>query len=1113
MKKSKRVLSAILALIMLVGMLPIVSFTVSAAEPDVGMTFEDNDYNYAMKDKISAPGSFTIEAEVWIPYNTKDNNRTGVIIGNYCDEPNVENGRSFGLELYNNGAVRLYSRHFNDNKFSYDIRKDMGTSSSPTFAKITVVGDTVNKKLYLYVNGELKETKSCNKLVDGVMTNLSDTLCVGGDRRVGNAQNFKGKIKNVTMYSDIRTPDEIAASAAGTYSVDSNDTALLVAYDLTSSTPYTDLSKNANNLKFVSKYGEDFSATDPIIRLDNDLTSVPKTYEAMIYAPTDVSRTGVIVGNYQSQNGEQMCLNFEIHNNGAPSLYIKNKSGVVSAPKFQSKASDVRREGWVHLVIVDDGSNYLCYIDGVHTETVKHEFSYDIADVQSVNKLSIGRDTRDARTFAGKIRHIAYYSEPLTAAQVKAVYENGVDTSNESLMFYYDLNAGGTKNVIKDQSGNNNHASTGYYEREEEKKDYAYSFAVVGDTQKQVWNDFNNGTTYTSNLYKWIVDNKEEKNIQWVFGVGDITENNGIRNGATMDEWNIAKNAITQLDDAGINYSVILGNHDIITVDGDGGSKYFNQYFGSAAGDFYTKRVTGYYEEGKLDNYYMNFEVAGIKYMMIGLEYGANDKILKWAGDVADANPERIVIVTTHAYMFRDGTTLDKGDVVPPNSTGVTTSDTSRNNGDMMWEKFASQHRNVLMVLSGHDPYSNIAFRQDRGVHGNVVSQFLVDPQSMDVTLGMVCMLYFSEDGKQVSVEWISTGKTQEAQALDPEAGDVLYKAINQFDFTMIDNVNNTIHSIGLAENESDETKSVYRIYYTNGTYSEFVVYNGKNGETGAAGAPGVTPKLRINADNEWEVSYDNGATYTSLGVKATGEKGDKGDPGAAGNSVTVTGVELTAQNDLVDTYTITFSDGTTAEFNVTNGKDGENGKDVTEGATVTVTGVELTAKNGLKDTYTISFSDGTTTEFTVTNGADGEDGKTPYVGANGNWFLGDTDTGVLARGIDGAIPYVGVNGNWWVGGVDTEVPAQGEKGEPGTPGANGATGATGATGAQGPQGEKGEKGDKGAMGDTGATGPQGASGTNTTVVVVGIAAGICGVGSVGMAISCVLFVTKKRAA
>ena len=46
----------------------------------------------------------------------------------------------------------------------------------------------------------------------------------------------------------------------------------------------------------------------------------------------------------------------------------------------------------------------------------------------------------------------------------------------------------------------------------------------------------------------------------------------------------------------------------------------------------------------------------------------------------------------------------------------------------------------------------------------------------------------------------------------------------------------------------------------------------------------GITPQLRINeTTNEWEVSYDNGGSWASLGVKATGENGKDGEQGEKG--------------------------------------------------------------------------------------------------------------------------------------------------------------------------------------------------------------------------------------
>ena len=48
---------------------------------------------------------------------------------------------------------------------------------------------------------------------------------------------------------------------------------------------------------------------------------------------------------------------------------------------------------------------------------------------------------------------------------------------------------------------------------------------------------------------------------------------------------------------------------------------------------------------------------------------------------------------------------------------------------------------------------------------------------------------------------------------------------------------------------------------------------DGVDGKDGADGKDGITPMLRINVEtNYWEVSYDNGESWSSLGVKATGD-------------------------------------------------------------------------------------------------------------------------------------------------------------------------------------------------------------------------------------------------
>lgn len=62
------------------------------------------------------------------------------------------------------------------------------------------------------------------------------------------------------------------------------------------------------------------------------------------------------------------------------------------------------------------------------------------------------------------------------------------------------------------------------------------------------------------------------------------------------------------------------------------------------------------------------------------------------------------------------------------------------------------------------------------------------------------------------------------------------------------------------------------------------------------------------------------------------GATGSKGSPGKDGNGIV--SVVKTGTNGLVDTYTITFTDGTSTTFTVNNGEDGANGENGEDGAT-----------------------------------------------------------------------------------------------------------------------------------------------------------------------------------
>ena len=130
-------------------------------------------------------------------------------------------------------------------------------------------------------------------------------------------------------------------------------------------------------------------------------------------------------------------------------------------------------------------------------------------------------------------------------------------------------------------------------------------------------------------------------------GLGDITDKD------QDAEWQRAAAAFRKLDSAGIGYSLVRGNHDST-------AKFNNTFKISAYSQSFDSKFN------ILENTYRKFEVNGIKYLVFTLDFGASDSVLNWVSKVIESNLDYNVIITTHAYLYRDGTTLDSNDVGPP---------------------------------------------------------------------------------------------------------------------------------------------------------------------------------------------------------------------------------------------------------------------------------------------------------------------------------------------------------------------------------------------------------------------------------------------------------------
>lgn len=123
----------------------------------------------------------------------------------------------------------------------------------------------------------------------------------------------------------------------------------------------------------------------------------------------------------------------------------------------------------------------------------------------------------------------------------------------------------------------------------------------------------------------------------------------------------------------------------------------------------------------------------------------------------------------------------------------------------------------------------------------------------------------------------------------------------------------------------------------------------GRQGEQGEDGI-GVNSIVKTSTSglvDTYTISYSNGAHQTFTITNGNG----------------ISSIELLdpapGQNPLDDVYQINYNNGTSSTFTVSNGS--------------SISSIEKTDTTGLVDTYTITLTDGSTSTFTVTNGQAGE--------------------------------------------------------------------------------------------------------------------------------------------
>lgn len=270
-----------------------------------------------------------------------------------------------------------------------------------------------------------------------------------------------------------------------------------------------------------------------------------------------------------------------------------------------------------------------------------------------------------------------------------------------------------------------------------------FTLAVIPDTQVYAWKF---PETYRAQM-RWLAANAGRYNIVYSLHVGDVTQHN------SEEEWKVAKEAHSYIIGT-VPCSIVPGNHDM----GENGKMDSRQ---SRLSEFFTpeelRAQPGFgevydREPESVDNSVRFFTAGGIEWLILALEYAPRDDVLRWANEVLTRHPERSVIILTHAYLQANGRRYDRTFTLEKHiDRGAKKLTGGVNDGEDIWRKVASQHKNVVLVVCGHVGIS--ASLDSIGVHGNTVHQMVVDYQSMpDGGGGVVRLLQFSPMSKTVRV-------------------------------------------------------------------------------------------------------------------------------------------------------------------------------------------------------------------------------------------------------------------------------------------------------------------------------------------------------------------------
>lgn len=251
-----------------------------------------------------------------------------------------------------------------------------------------------------------------------------------------------------------------------------------------------------------------------------------------------------------------------------------------------------------------------------------------------------------------------------------------------------------------------------------------FTIAVIPDTQNYT---YAGREAVIRTQAQWIADSRTRLNTAFTVQVGDLVSDYW-----KPAQWTAVSDGLAALDQAGVPYSVVPGNHDFDNSTGVGDlfhTSFPVSRFAGASWNSATTRYGGYYGQGLYGpdpedrgnmNSFSLFRAGGTDFLVLNLEWEAGADALAWGRRVLAAHPDRVAILVTHSFINDDGTRRAVAE--RPGGTSQLA----------LWNDFVRSQCTVKLVISGHEHNGDAgeAARTDPNSCGQPVHQLLTDYQS-----------------------------------------------------------------------------------------------------------------------------------------------------------------------------------------------------------------------------------------------------------------------------------------------------------------------------------------------------------------------------------------------